>query len=72
MIDPSHSAGKWQMVEKLSLAALAVGADGIIVEVHNDPEHALCDGNQSLKPTKFSKMMVQIKKIADVIGKKLN
>lgn len=72
VIDPSHSAGKWQMVEKLSLAALAVGADGIIVEVHNDPEHALCDGNQSLKPTKFSKMMVQIKKIADVIGKKLN
>lgn len=72
IIDPSHSAGKWQMVEKLSLAALAVGADGIIVEVHNDPQHALCDGNQSLKPSKFSKMMVQIRQIAEVIGKKLN
>lgn len=71
IIDPSHSAGKWQMVEKLSLAALAVGADGIIVEVHNDPEHALCDGNQSLKPKKFARMMEKIRALAPVIGKEL-
>lgn len=72
IVDPSHSAGKWQMVEKLSLAALAVGADGIIVEVHNDPVKALCDGNQSLKPSKFGRMMTKIREIADVVGKKLN
>lgn len=71
IVDPSHSAGKWQMVEKLSLAAAAVGADGIIVEVHNDPEHALCDGNQSIKPKKFAEMMAKIEAITDVLGKKL-
>ena len=72
IIDPSHSAGKWQMVEALSKAALAVGADGIIVEVHNNPEKALCDGNQSLKPKRFLHMMDDIKKLADVLGKKLS
>ena len=72
IIDPSHSAGKWQMVEALSKAALAVGADGIIVEVHNNPEKALCDGNQSLKPKRFLHMMDDIRKLADVLGKKLS
>ena len=72
IIDPSHSAGKWQMVEALSKAALAVGADGIIVEVHNNPEKALCDGNQSLKPKRFLNMMDDIRKLADVLGKKLS
>ena len=72
IIDPSHSAGKWQMVEALSKAALAVGADGIIVEVHNNPEKALCDGNQSLKPKRFANMMDDIRKLADVLGKKLS
>ncbi len=71
VIDPSHSAGKWQMVEALSKAALAVGADGIIVEVHNNPEKALCDGNQSLKPKRFDNMMDELRKIAEVIGKKM-
>lgn len=71
VVDPSHSAGKWQMVESLSLAAMAVGADGIIVEVHNDPEHALCDGNQSLKPVKFDRMMEKIKAMSKVVGKEL-
>ena len=52
-IDPSHSGGRWTMVEGLSMAALAAGADGIIVEVHNDPEHALCDGAQSLNLDQF-------------------
>jgi len=69
VIDPSHSAGKWSMVEGLSQAALAVGADGIIVEVHNDPEHALCDGAQSLKPKAFDDMMKKLKLIAPIVDK---
>ena len=55
IVDPSHAAGKWQMIDKLSLASLAVGADGIIVEVHHDPEHAMSDGAQSLKPKNLMK-----------------
>ena len=71
VIDPSHSAGRWSMVEDLSKAALAVGADGIIVEVHNDPEHALCDGAQSLKPKKFDSMMNKLRQIAPIVDKKM-
>ena len=71
VIDPSHSAGKVFMVEGLSQAALAVGADGIIVEVHNDPEHALCDGAQSLKPKKFDRMMKKLKLIAPIVDKEM-
>ena len=59
------------MVEGLSQAALAVGADGIIVEVHNDPEHALCDGAQSLKPKKFDRMMKKLKLIAPIVEKEM-
>lgn len=71
LIDPSHSGGRWSMVEGLSQASLAVGADGIIVEVHNDPEHALSDGAQSLKPKRFDDMMKKLKEIAPIIGKKM-
>lgn len=71
IVDPSHASGKWSMVEDLSKAALAVGADGIIVEVHNNPECALCDGAQSLKPEKFDHMMKQLKRIAPIVGKKI-
>jgi 3-deoxy-7-phosphoheptulonate synthase len=71
IIDPSHAAGRWDMIEKLSLASLAVGAHGLIVEVHNDPEHALSDGAQSLKLNKFSQMMDELDKMADLLGKKL-
>ncbi len=56
IIDPSHSAGKWELVSPLSCAAVAAGADGLIIEVHNDPEHALCDGPQSLRPAVFDKL----------------
>ena len=59
------------MVPGLSKASLAVGADGIIVEVHNDPEHALSDGAQSLKPKKFDEMMGVLKEMAPIVGKKL-
>lgn len=71
IVDPSHSTGKWSMVEAMSKAALAAGADGIIVEVHNNPECALCDGAQSLKPAKFEKMMGQLRLIAPIVGKKI-
>ena len=71
VIDPSHSAGKWWMVEPLSKAAIAVGADGLIIEVHNDPQKALCDGQQSLKPDVFAKLMEDLKLIASAIGREI-
>ena len=61
IVDPSHAAGIRWMVEPLSKAAVSVGADGLIIEVHNDPEHALCDGPQSLKPQKYTELLRQIK-----------
>ncbi len=69
IIDPSHAAGKWSMIDGLSKASLAVGADGIIVEVHNNPESALSDGAQSLKPERFDKMMQDLKLIAPLVNK---
>ena len=53
IVDPSHAAGMYWMVEPLAMAAIAAGADGLIIEVHNDPPHALCDGAQSLRPEQF-------------------
>ncbi len=70
IIDPSHAAGRWSMIEKLCLASLAVGADGLIVEVHHDPEHALSDGAQSLKPKKYLQMVESLKKMSELLGKK--
>ncbi|MBR5485126.1 MAG: 3-deoxy-7-phosphoheptulonate synthase [Oscillospiraceae bacterium] len=60
IIDPSHAAGMSWMVEPLSKAAIAAGADGLIIEVHNDPKNALCDGNQSLNMTEFDRLMGDI------------
>ena len=57
IVDPSHAAGHWKYVPPLARAAVAVGADGIIVEVHPEPEKAVCDGMQSLKPEKFYQLM---------------
>jgi 3-deoxy-7-phosphoheptulonate synthase len=71
LVDPSHSAGKWWMVESLSKAAIAVGADGLIIEVHNDPVNALCDGQQSLKPKVFEKLMSELKVIAEAVGREV-
>ncbi|MBB6217661.1 3-deoxy-7-phosphoheptulonate synthase [Anaerosolibacter carboniphilus] len=68
IVDPSHAAGKWAMVEPLSKAAIAVGADGLIVEVHHEPENALSDGAQSLKPVKFAKLMEAVSRIAAING----
>lgn len=66
IIDPSHATGKWSMVEPLSKASIAVGADGLTIEVHHQPDQALSDGAQSLKPEKFGKLMESIKKIAAI------
>ncbi|WP_162163916.1 3-deoxy-7-phosphoheptulonate synthase [Acholeplasma hippikon] len=71
IIDPSHAAGKWEMIEQLSLASMAVGADGLIVEVHHEPEKALSDGAQSLKPKKFDEMMAKLEKLSTVLDKKV-
>lgn len=69
VVDPSHAGGKWWLVEPMAKAAVAAGADGLMVEVHNDPESALCDGAQSLKPQKYDELLREITQIAKVIGK---
>lgn len=72
IVDPSHATGKWWMVEDLSKAAIAVGADGLMIEVHNDPKNALCDGAQSLKPEKFNGLMNELRKIAEIVGRSID
>ncbi|MCI8648999.1 MAG: 3-deoxy-7-phosphoheptulonate synthase [Anaerotruncus sp.] len=72
VIDPSHAAGITWMVQPLSRAAIAAGADGLIIEVHNDPKHALCDGAQSLNPQEFSKVMEDIKRRANFEGRQFD
>ena len=69
VVDPSHAGGKWWLVEPMAKAAVAAGADGLMVEVHNNPECALCDGAQSLKPEKYYTLLTQVKQIAEVVGK---
>lgn len=71
IVDPSHAAGLWWMVPQLAKAAVAAGADGLLIEVHNDPEAALCDGAQSLKPERFAELMGELKGIARIIGRDL-
>ena len=71
LVDPSHAAGMWWMVEPLAKAAVAVGADGLMIEVHNDPENAWCDGAQSLKPERFANLMKDLKEIAKIVGREL-
>ena len=67
--DPSHASGKSWMAMPLTLAALSAGADGMIIEVHNDPEHALCDGAQSIKPEVFSEIMEAVNMITETVDK---
>ena len=69
IVDPSHAIGQWRFVLPLAKAAVAVGADGLLIEVHPHPEQALCDGAQSLKPEKFSKLMDEIESIAKIVRK---
>lgn len=71
IIDPSHAAGIAWMVKPLTKAAVAAGADGLMIEVHNDPKNALCDGAQSLTPAQFTELMEDVKKRAAFEGKKM-
>lgn len=71
IIDPSHATGDWKLIESVSLAAIAAGADGLIIEVHDEPTQAWCDGAQSLKPDKYAELVTKGKAIAEVIGRTL-
>lgn len=68
VIDPSHATGRASLVPSMSLAATAAGADGIMVEVHNNPSCALCDGAQSLTPAQFDDLNKRVRQIREVIG----
>ena len=72
IIDPSHSGGYYWLVEPLAMAAVAAGADGLIIEVHNDPACAKCDGQQSLTPKHFDELMVKVRALAQMTGKSVN
>src|SRR5881396_276242 len=69
--DPSHGAGRRDMVAQLARAAVAAGADGLIIEVHNDPDHALSDGAQSMFPSQFDRLMAELRIIAPAIGRSI-
>ena len=71
LVDPSHSTGKRWMVPPVARAAIAVGADGLMIEVHNDPQHALCDGQQSITPDTFDEVMADVRKIAAAVGREV-
>ena len=71
IIDPSHAGGKWWLVDPMARAAVVAGADGLMIEVHNDPECALCDGPQSLKPEKYDDLIQDIKQIIKITDKTL-
>ncbi|MFH1394681.1 MAG: 3-deoxy-7-phosphoheptulonate synthase [Candidatus Omnitrophota bacterium] len=71
IVDPSHGTGRWGMVNAISRAAVAVGADGLMVEVHPNPEDAFSDGDQSLLPETFAKLMKDVSKVAKAVGRTL-
>jgi len=71
IVDPSHGTGHWWMVPPLSKAAIAAGADGLLVEVHCDPQKALSDGRQTLRPDRFDSMMRDLRAIAHAVGAEL-
>ena len=67
IVDPSHATGITWLVEPLSKAAIVAGADGLIIEVHNDPAHALCDGPQSLKPEQFDALAKKLLRLKEFV-----
>ena len=71
VVDPSHATGKRWMVEALSKAAIAAGADGVMIEVHNNPDKALCDGAQSITPDMFARLMDSLRQLAPIVGREL-
>lgn len=72
IVDPSHGIGLWDCVASMSLAAVAAGADGLIIEVHQNPENALSDGYQSLKPEKFKNLLLKLQSLSEVVERKLS
>ena len=70
IIDPSHATGVARLVEPMSLAAVGAGADGLIIEVHNDPKHALCDGAQSITPEQFDVLAGKVNRMLPIVGRK--
>jgi len=71
IVDPSHGTGSWEYVEDMALAAIAAGADGLIIEVHPNPHEAWSDGGQSLKPKRFSALMDKARRVAEAVGRRL-
>ncbi len=71
IVDPSHGAGYSDLVEPMSLAAVAAGADGLLIEVHDNPEQAMCDGQQSLTKEAFSELMAKLAKVASAVGREV-
>jgi 3-deoxy-7-phosphoheptulonate synthase len=71
VVDPSHAVGKWDLVGPMAKAAVAAGADGLIIEVHSNPEEALSDGEQSLKPGVFKQLMDELRPIAKAVGREI-
>ena len=69
ILDPSHSTGKWEYVAAVARAGIAAGADGLIIEVHPRPQEAVSDGAQSLRPEKFAQLVVEVRRIAEVVGR---
>ena len=69
IVDPSHATGIARLVEPMALAATACGADGLIIEVHNDPMHALCDGAQSLRPEVYDDLARKVRSVREVLAK---
>ncbi len=69
IVDPSHATGNWKLVAPMAKAAIAAGADGLLIEVHSNPECALCDGEESLKPSRFQMLMDDLKKVAHAVGR---
>ena len=69
VVDPSHAGGEWWLVDTMAKAALAAGTDGLMIEVHNNPDCALCDGGQSLKPEKYAVLLEQLRRIAPIVEK---
>ena len=71
VVDPSHACGKAWMVERMAMAAVAAGADGLIIEVHNNPSCALCDGAQSVTPEQFGGIMDKLRTVAQCVGREV-
>lgn len=72
IVDPSHASGVARLVKPLSLASVGAGVDGLIIEVHNDPPHALCDGAQSLRPEQFEDVVNSVRPLLQVVGKEMD